>query len=294
MKKIYLLTAITALIIGSCSKDNSYQEEGLMQFRAEYPTTKATATDFETGDQMGVFVTKYDNDTPTPLQISGNYANNIKSVFNGTKWENSPAIYWEDGKFDVYAFYPYSSLSSVDEHIFFVAADQSSQESDSDLGGYEASDFLWAKKAGVTQSDNQAAGVPLKFSHIMSKLVINLVKGENYSGDIPSDAVIKIHNTVPAATIDISNGIVTKYGYEPAKTITAKKVSNGVYTAIIVPQRMDNRVPLIEVLTNGVSYLVESKFVFRSGTQHTVNLKLDNNPDKVKIEIGGEIQEWNQ
>lgn len=42
--------------------------------------------------------------------------------------------------------------------------------------------------------------------------------------------------------------------------------------------------------SHGVSYLVESKFVFRSGMQHTINLTLNNNPDMVRIEIGGEIE----
>jgi hypothetical protein len=66
-----------------------------------------------------------------------------------------------------------------------------------------------------------------------------------------------------------------------------------VYTAIVVPQRLENKVPLIEVVTNGVSYLVEMKFVFRSSTQHVVNLILNDNPDNIRIEIGGEIVGWN-
>ena len=135
--------------------------------------------------------------------------------------------------------------------------------------------------------------VPLTFKHGLSKLVINLVKGDDYEGDIPAEAVVRIHNTIPTAIIDLATGIVTKNGYESAKSITAKKISNGVYTAIVVPQRLENKLPLIEVLSNGVSYLVESKFVFRSGTQHTINLTLDSNPDKVKIEIGGEnVEGW--
>ena len=288
MKKIYFLTAIAALIISSCAKDNSYLESGQMQFKAEYPATKATSTNFENGDAMGVFVTKYENDKPLPLQISGNYANNVKSTYNGTKWTNSPAIYWEEGKFDIYAFYPYRELASVDEQLFSIALDQSTPETDNSLSGYESSDFLWAKSSGISKMDV----VPLKFSHLMSKLVINLIKGEDYTGEIPSMAEIKIHNTIPTAVIDISTGMVTKYGYAPTKSITAKKISDGVYTAIIVPQRLDNKLPLIEILSNGVSYFVESKFVFRSGTQHTVNITLNNNPDQVKIEFGGEIEGW--
>ena len=42
----------------------------------------------------------------------------------------------------------------------------------------------------------------------------------------------------------------------------------------------------------GVSYLFESTFLFKPGTEHLVNLVISNNPDQIKIEIGGEIQDW--
>ena len=274
--------------MSSCtmSDDEITPTSNEMKFSAEYPTTRATATAFESGDAMGVYVSQYDGEEAAPLQVSGNYANNVKSTFDGSKWVNSPAIYWADGKFDVFAYYPYDKPASVDEYKFTVALDQSTAETADALSGYEASDFLWAKATGISKMD----AVPLTFKHGLSKVVINLVKGEDYEGDIPAEAVVRIHNTVPAAIIDLATGIVTKNGYESAKSITTKKVSDGVYTAIVVPQRLENRLPLIEVLSHGVSYLVESKFVFRSGTQHTINLTLNNNPDKVKIEIGGELE----
>lgn len=291
MKKIFILSVMAALVMSSCSKgdDKFTPVSNQMQFTAEYPTTRASASAFEIGDVMGVYVSQYEGDVAAPLQISGNYANNVESTFEGTRWVNSPAIYWAedaDAKYDVFAYYPYDKPASVDEYNFFVALDQSTAETDESLSGYEASDFLWAKATGISKMD----AVPLTFKHCLSKVVINLVKGEDYEGDIPAEAVVRIHNTIPAAIIDLATGVVTKNGYESAKSITTLKVSDGVYTAIVVPQRMDNRLPLIEVLSHGVSYLVESKFVFRSGTQHTINLTLNNNPDKVKIEIGGEIE----
>ncbi len=285
MKKIFVFTVMAALVMSACSKNENPADSNQMEFSAEYPTTRATSSNFEEGDAMGVYVVKYEDEKAQPLQLYGNYANNVYSVFNGTKWENTPAVYWEDGKFDVYAFYPYEKLESVDEHIFEVALDQSTPETEETLSGYEASDFLWAKATGVSQMD----AVPLLFKHRMSKLVINFIKGEDYSGDIPSEATVLIHSTVPTAVVDVATGVVTKYGYESPKTIKAKKVYDGVYTAIIVPQRLDNKLPFIEILSHGASYLLESKFVFRSGMQHTINLVLNNNPEKVRIELGGEI-----
>ena len=50
--------------------------------------------------------------------------------------------------------------------------------------------------------------------------------------------------------------------------------------------------PLLEVISDGVSYLYESKFIFKQGVQHNVQLALSQNPDDLKINIGGEIVDW--
>lgn len=288
MRQIFLILTAASFLLGGCSKSESeVLESNEMRFTATYPTaSRATGSAFETGDVMGIYVTQYNGENPAQLQLSGNYANNVETVFDGSAWKSTPVIYWEDGKFDVYAYYPYTNISSVDEYPFTVALDQSTEETSNALSGYEASDFLWAKATGVSRM----ASVPLTFTHKMSKLVINLIKGADYSGEIPTDAVVRIHNTVPAAIVDLASGVVTKNGYESAQSITAKKVSDGVYAAIIVPQRLDTKRPLVEVLSKGVSYLIESSFVFKAGTQHTINVTLNNNPDQVKIEIGGEIE----
>ena len=59
-----------------------------------------------------------------------------------------------------------------------------------------------------------------------------------------------------------------------------------------MPQRIDNSKPLVEVVMKGVAYLVESRFVFKPGIQHTVTVVISKNPEQVKIEIGGEIENW--
>lgn len=37
---------------------------------------------------------------------------------------------------------------------------------------------------------------------------------------------------------------------------------------------------------------MESTFVFKQGICHNVTLILSKNPEQVKIEIGGEIEDW--
>lgn len=282
--------------ITGCGQEETVQKEteqdNIMKFQIMHPSQhsksviRATETAFETNDQIGLFVTGQDK----PLQIAGNYVNNASLTYNGTAWIPAKPIYWNDGTYDVYAYYPhFSPILSVDETEFNVALDQSTAKTADKLGGYEASDFLWASAKKQT-AGNEA--IPLKFRHCMSKLVVRLIKGEDYEGDLAEDATVYIHNTVPSATIDLSAGVATKALYGTETSIKAKPAGDHRYTAILVPQRIDNRRPLIEVVMKGVSYLMESKFLFKSGIQHTISLTISKNPDQVKIDIGGEIEDW--
>ena len=182
-------------------------------------------------------------------------------------------------------------MESIEDQPFSVALDQSTAKTTEALGGYEASDLLYAKTQNVTASD---APVNLTFKHIMSKLKILLVKGEDFEGDMPTSAKVYIHNTVPTATIDLQAGVATRYVKGTRQTLIAHQESDYTYSAIIVPQRIENRMPLIEVEMKGVSYLFESKFQFKPGVEHTVSLVISDNPDKVKIDIGGEVTDWSK
>lgn len=117
-------------------------------------------------------------------------------------------LYWDDGTYTAYAYYPYQkTVRSVDDMPVTVCLDQSTASTATAMGGYEASDLLWARTKGIHAS---ADPVPLVFSHVMSKLTIRLIKGEDYEGDLPSDAEVYVHNTVPTATFDLAAGVVTK------------------------------------------------------------------------------------
>lgn len=258
-----------------------------MSFVVTHPgQTRATATAFERDDRIGLYVA----DVNAPLELGGNLVNNEALTFDGNKWAASRTLFWDKGSFNAYAYYPYiKGISSITDQPFSVSTDQSTAKTATALGGYEASDLLFATSKNIMAS---VSPIRLTFKHIMSKLKIRLIKGEDFEGDMPTTATVYIHNTVPTATVDLQAGVATRYVKGTRQTITAHQDGDTSYSAIIVPQRIDNRQPLIEVVMKGVSYLFESKFQFKPGTEHLVNLIISDNPDKVKIDIGGEIQNW--
>lgn len=283
--------ALALLALVACADDNEPQYKDArhtpMTFEVTHPSqTRATATNFEGGDRIGLYVAQAD----APLEIGGNLVNNEALTYNGSSWTAAHTLYWDEGTYNAYAYYPYiQGVSSIDDQPFSVATDQSTAKTATALGGYEASDLLFATTKGIKAS---ASPINLTFKHIMSKLKIRLVKGEDFEGEMPTTAQVYIHNTVPTATIDLQAGMATRYVKGTQQTITAHQDDDYVFSAILVPQRVENRQPLVEVVMKGVSYMYESKFVFKPGVEHLVNLIITNNPDNVKIEIGGEVENW--
>ena len=281
MKRLLILLAMTFLVM-SCQKQEIDTDSGHMFIQFIHPSavTRATETDFESGDKIGLYVVE----APAPLQVSGNYVNNLQATYNGSQWTGETGLRWPSTESicDIYAYYPFMEVSKIDASPFSVLEDQSS--------GFGACDFLWGKAASVAYTTE---AIPVQFNHKLSKITLKLVKGADYVGDLPSTAVFYVHSTVTDATVDLTTGSVTKDPYGTAKTITCHKVDDATYEAVVVPQRLASRTPLFEMVANGVSYLVEGSFNFKPGINYTFNVTLNTSTESIRIEIGGEIADWN-
>lgn len=297
MKRIFI-PLLAVLAAAACQEGTLDQQQpladGEMSFdvRTPGPQTKVTSEAFEESDVIGLYVTDYVNDDiPMPLQISGNRANNLPVTYDGAVWTPEKKIWWGEGKSDVYAYYPYMDISDVESQYFEVAADQT-------LGGYEASDLLWAKAEGVRQTDGP---VNLQMKHLMSKLTVKIVAGEDYVGSLPSDASVLLHSTVTGARVDLSKGSVSKDPYSSVRSVKMKNLGirtfEGtdavVYEAVVVPQMLETSVPLLEINSKSVSYLLEDSFKFRPGVAYTYTVTLNTSTTAIKVEIGCELEDWN-
>lgn len=298
MKTKYLAIAALALGMVACEQAANNAEipaDNRMLFDIVSPNAYTRVADgaFEAEDRIGLYVTDYaDDTTPAPLQISGNRANNETLTFNGETWSPEQPIYWGEGKSDVYAYYPYMDVVDVDEQPFSVATDQDIE------GAYEASDLLWAKAEGVAQADG---AVSLTMNHSMSRLVVKIMAGEEYIGSLPADATVHLHSTVTDARVSLANGSVVKYTYGGTHSIKMRNLGirtfeDGeavVYEAIVVPQMLETSVPLLEINSKSVSYLLEDMFNFKPGVSYTYTAVLNASTTSIKVEIGCEVEDWN-
>ena len=267
----------------SCQKEApaNFQDDGQIRFEFGLPSTKATAEKFEAGDNVSVWAVEYTSEEAPELQIGGNFLNNEMLTYDGSKWAGR-TMYWSEKPCDFYAVYPHIRPTSVESFIFEIAADQNSPRTADALGGYEASDLLFAKAENVTRADGK---VSLKFRHMMSKCIVNVIKGEKFEGELPEDIAVHIYNTVTTADLNLANGSIEKYALGNRNTITMKKVAADKFEAVVIPQNIERRTPLIEISMGGIAYLMEYSLSFKPGYQHTINLTVNTSPDQEKFEI---------
>ena len=144
MKKLlYTLAALAALV--SCSESVSEFPEGQLRFQFSLPGTRATSSAFETGDAVSLYAVAYNSGNRMPLQTGGNWLNNEKVTYDGSDWNPARTLYWSEAACDFYAFYPFQpSIGSMEKYPFSVAVNQNSARTVSLLGGYEASDLMYA------------------------------------------------------------------------------------------------------------------------------------------------------
>ena len=285
---------VLAFAVMSCEKENFKEgvvEDGVMQIEVLHPSTRATETAFESGDVIGLYAAAYDGENAMPLQISGNWINNEALTNDGSAWVGRRTLYWADGLMDVYGYYPYMEPTSITKHKWAVQTDQSTPATENTLSGYEASDFLWAKAEGVSSEDGS---VQLQFKHICAKMIIKLLKGEDFTEEFTDDTEVFLHSTVPSATIDFTKGYVTKDIYGSRQKIKARRVAADTFELILVPQSITEVLPFVEVVMGGISYMTEDIFSYHPSTEYNVAITLNTSPQNIQIEInvGGSVGGW--
>ncbi len=218
--------------------------------------TRASDYGFANGDCMGVYVVDYAKDTPGTLEVSGNRATNYAMTFDAATglWSGNTVIYWKDDvtSVDVYGYYPYeSSVTSIEEYPFTVAADQS-EAHEGEMSAYEASDFLWAKATNATPAQGK---INLTYKHRMAGVKVTLAKGSGFTEtewqELPR--IVTVDNTLRNATINLASGMATPTG-EFDQHITMSAESADTYRAVVVPQMVVAGKSVIGVTIDGVAY----------------------------------------
>ena len=238
--------------------------------------TRVNDNGFCDGDEMGVYIVDYQGSTPGTLQNSGNRGTNVKHTFDEAayKWNSAYDVYWKDDHthIDIYGYYPFGSPEDVNAYSFKVKKDQSAEATANEMGGYEASDFLWGKAADVAPTE-KIIRIPMR--HRMSSPRITLAEGEGFAEGEWSklEKQVLIKNTRQDALINLADGTVTATG-EVSQTGIIPYVKNDVFRGIVVPQTISAGTNLFTITVDGVVYNFSKTedFTYVSGKMHNFTI----------------------
>ena len=264
MKKSVIFAGMALLTLAACNKTPNVEPQPVdfsqYAVRVEPVITRATETNFEKGDQIGLSI----------VRATGDYATNKQLTYDGTAFSGDLNWYDEGAEESTLkAYYPYNATEALPTR-FTVQADQSK--------GTAASDFVSAVKENVLPSAN---AVSMVFKHRLSRLVVTV---KNNSG--AEIETVQFQEIIPVALIDAD---LTAKVDENAKWQTITAFADGDKYYAIVPGQT---VAPIVVVTAGGKELSQQlvEVTLEPGKQYSVSVVV--NKEEIKVVLAGEIENW--
>ena len=282
-----MLLLFGAVLLGGCSKEDDLADGAsgtAVKFRAGIVATRtADGGDSWVANQDKVGVFMLDANGTLPGSVIDNAANVEYTVTDGNGSLSGETLYYPISKsVDFVAYYPYKS--DLDQEKCEYGIDVSDQSVPA------AIDVLYAKAEDKSKADKT---VSLSFSHVLSKVTLEVQAGEGITLD--NIGGVSIGGMPVSATLSLSDGAL-EAGAE-VKSITTKKEtmpSEGnaeVYSAILIPQAGSNG-RTITVTINDRKYIGEipDDDAFTAGNHYTYPVTV--NETFVKVGTPG-IGKWN-
>ena len=281
MKKKTYLFALMAMVLtlGSCS-DN---ENGIGGETSKYITVSTSignmtrvATDanggqtFEEGDEISVYAW---TGAPTVApETSERVVNNAINKLTNGSWVSTPQMLWKNNRDKHYfiGVYPISAISdlSAGEYTF-----DETKQVESDL-------LVAVNKDGLSYNVDEQQPVPLTFTHVMAKLVVNLTYKNQWGTEGPTVDKVVVGNAAKKATVNYLTKVVTPSAVAKEDFSLPEITENTKYVSVIIPQE---DVKQLTIVIGGKNFVYDNgtPFKLESGKITTVNLEVGR--DEIKL-----------
>lgn len=283
---LYLLAAGSMLLTG-CSDDffgdkTEQHDSNRIQLSGDIDqlaVTRVNDNGFCNGDVMGVYIVDYEGNKPGTLKVNGNRGDNVRHTFDepNYKWNSAYDLFWKDKHthIDVYGYYPFANPESIEDYQFEVQKDQSKATENGEMGGYEASDFLWGKVSDVAPTTSV---IRLPMAHRMSNARVTLIQGSGFAeGEWANlEKIVLTANVARKASINLSTGEIKTAG-AVENTMTIPSRTNDEWRTIVVPQTVAAGTTLFSITIGGVPYKFTKNeaFTYVAGKMMNFGIKVD-------------------
>lgn len=284
---LYISVTVISLLFAGCS-DNIFDEasrqhgEDRIQLSGDIDqlaVTRVNDNGFCDGDVMGVYIVDYEGGTPGTLKVSGNRGDNVRHTFDepNYKWNSAYDLFWKDKHthIDVYGYYPFANPESIDDYQFEVQRDQNRVSENGNMGGYEASDFLWGKVADVAPTTSV---IRLPMKHRMSNACVTLVQGDGFANGewANTEKIVLTTNVARKASINMADGTVSVAGGVELTATIPSRVGDE-WRTIVVPQTVNAGTTLFSITIGGVPYKFtkNENLTYISGKMMKFSIRVD-------------------
>ena len=284
---LYYMVALVAMLFTGCSDDffggSTEQHDGnriqLSGDIDQLAVTRVNDNGFCNGDVMGVYIVDYEGNNPGTLKVSGNRGDNVRHTFDepNYKWSSAYDLFWKDKHthIDVYGYYPFANPESIEDYQFEVQKDQSTTTAEGEMGGYEASDFLWGKVPDVAPTTSV---IRLPLAHRMSNARVTLIQGSGFADGewANTKKIVLTANVARKASINLSTGKIKAAG-SAESTMTIPSRVNDEWRTIVVPQTVAAGTTLFSITIGGVPYKFSKNeaLTYVAGKMMNFGIKVD-------------------
>ena len=284
MTKLFALALLAGAMI-SCSTDDTASSMPNGKVAVQFTgginvNTRAAGEAWTNGDRIGIFMTG--KNQPLSVNAIKEAVDNVCYQTDGGK-SFSPIsggktiCFPIDGDVDFYSYYPQTTVNEY--KVALNVADQKSQE---------AIDFMYAKTTGCNKATPQ---VNLRFSHMLSNLILNVKPGNGLTEEDLDKLTVTIKDQNTTATFNLADGTISGEG-NPTDIKMKTTQAGKLYEAILLPTEEASRVIEFE-LNNGY----DAPFVWTMPVKleggkryHYTVVKLS----RSAVDISGTIKPWTE
>lgn len=286
MKKLFFFAAVASVMLTACSSGNEeakVDDSSPLRLSTQNITGMTRAgqsvqlSQFANGQNVGIFLVE--DNAGTPVTSGTNvttYAQPLTYVANGSGGLSNTQYWPTDGNgLHIYGVYPLAAATTAAAYnatgvSFSVAADQSAD------ANYMASDLMTGAPTNPLSNPvaRQTTAVGLTFTHLLTKIDVNLTAGAGFAASDMNNAVVSLLNTKPTTTFGVQSTTVGEASGTAAPIVAG---TGAATSAIIIPQTVAASANFIQVAIGGGNYIykLDAAKTFAAKTKYTYSITVN-------------------
>lgn len=254
-----------------------------------------SATSFYEWDNIGLSVVAWMDGKEQDLTGIRNEDNVCYMCSDGAFVPASSPAYFPDrkSKCTFYSYYPYNSNGFEEDSNILPVEVKSDQSA---FSGYKDSDYMVSIARDV---DPSPAPVPMTFSHILSRVSVNLIAGEGCSIAELKKMPVILKSLYTKVLYDVEKKEFSDYSVKSdikAFTGSLQDIQDGIggIAAIVLPQtfRAGESLIYLEIYDKTLAYKPSEEIVFEPGKDNVFNITVTITNMGPSISVSSEIREW--